>query len=579
MQPHLLSTKNPWLIALSGFVLALILALTLALFGWFHPVLTIVAGIFLFGGSGLAVWVLYRERDRWRLSLIGILILFSVLIALRTEPTIFTGRDQGSIALASLELAANHELPFQSPTSDAFFDIYGPGRALNFPGFSYTETGSLITQFPVGYISYLGLFVSWFGLSGLIIANAFLFTLSGWTFFELLSLFVTRRNAILGTTLFATSFLAIWLTQLTLTENLALLLFLSMAVALTRFDRDSNPRFLPLLILLGFLLALTRIEGFVIAPLALAYVLFRPTLRAHLFALPKIWAIPTVVFLAFLFLRDLYMNLPFYTMIAKAALKYWHEVSSVVGDESEPSLGPILFSYGLFPVFIFGITSVAFGLMKRRLVFFIPFLLTFPTFIYLINGHISDDHPWLLRRYAFTLFPFFLLATIVLWESWEQALPVAKKKLAGFAIFFLLFASQLYPAYQALSVSEYSTLREQASDFGAQFSDADLILIDRGATGDPFAMITGPLAALDKKNAVYFFNPEDYARLNRSAFEHFYLLTTEDSLGRYVEAFGDNLLPVEVRSFSFPILAAPTAFAWPQESNTKSDAILFEITN
>ncbi|MFZ1626639.1 MAG: hypothetical protein WAT81_02430, partial [Candidatus Moraniibacteriota bacterium] len=395
MQLTPLSTKNPWLIALSGFVLALVLAVTLALFGWFHPTLTAVAGIFLFGSSGLALFVLYRAHDRWRLILIGALALFAALVALRTEPTVFTGRDQGSIALASLELAANHELPFRGQVSDAFFGIYGPGRALNFPGFCYAENGALITQFPIGYISYLGLFTSWFGLAGLAIANAFLFTLSSWTFFELLSLFVKRHNALLGTTLFTTSFLMIWLAQLTLTENLALLLFLSMAVTLTRFDRDSNPRFLPLLILAGFLLALTRIEGFVIAPLALAYILFRPALRVHLFALPKIWALPTFFFLGFLFLRDLYMNLPFYTMIAKAALKYWHEVSSVVGDESEPNLGPILFSYGLFPVFILGIASVAFGLMKRRVAFFIPLLLALPTFIYLINGHISDDHPWL----------------------------------------------------------------------------------------------------------------------------------------------------------------------------------------
>ncbi|MFZ1626940.1 MAG: hypothetical protein WAT81_04015, partial [Candidatus Moraniibacteriota bacterium] len=187
--------------------------------------------------------------------------------------------------------------------------------------------------------------------------------------------------------------------------------------------------------------------------------------------------------------------------------------------------------------------------------------------------------PWLLRRYAFTLFPFFLLATIVLWESWEEALPEAKKKLAGFALFFLLFGSQLYPAYQALSVIEYSTLREQASAFGAQFSDEDLILINRGATGDPFAMIAGPLAAIDRKNAVYFFNPQDYARLDRNAVEHVYLLTTEDSLGRYAEIFGDTLLPVEVRSFSFPILTVTKAFAWPEQSKTESDAILFEIND
>lgn len=573
-----LQAKDSWLIALSGFVLALVLALTLTLFGWFHPALTIIAGVFLFGGLSLALVPLYREQDTLRLGLIGVLALFALLLAFQTEPTVFTGRDQGSIALASLELAKNHELAFRTAASDAFFGVYGPGRALNFPGFSYTDTGALITQFPLGYIAYLGLFVSWFGLSGLLIANGTLFVLSSWTFFELCSLFVSRRNAVLGTVLFATSFLTLWLSQITLTENLALFLFLALMTALVRADRNNDPRFLPVILTTSFLLALTRIEGFVIAPIAIGILLLRPTLRAHLFALPKKWAIPALLFFGFLFLRDLFMNLPFYTMIAKAALKYWHEVSSTPGDEPEPNLGGILFSYGLFPIFILGIAGVVFEFMKRRLTLLIPFLLVLPTFIYLINGHISDDHPWLLRRYAFTLFPFFLLVTVALSDTWEKTLSESKKKFAGPLVFSLLLVCQLWPAYQAFSVIEYQTLRQQALNFGTQFSANDLILIDRGSTGDPFAMISGPLGTLAGKNAVYFFNPEDYTRLDRSAFEHVYLLTTEDSLARYTEVLGNNLLPVEVISFSFPRLAAPAAFAWPVAGTVNSDAILFEIT-
>jgi fatty acid desaturase len=59
---HLL-TRSPWLIALSGFVLAHVLALTLSLFGWFHPTLIFLAGVFLFGGFSFALFALYREHD------------------------------------------------------------------------------------------------------------------------------------------------------------------------------------------------------------------------------------------------------------------------------------------------------------------------------------------------------------------------------------------------------------------------------------------------------------------------------------------------------------------------------------
>ncbi len=568
----------PWLTAVSGFVLALTLALTLALFGWFSPTLTLIAGVFLFGGFAMGLVGLAKANDSVRLMMIGALALLAVVIVFQTEPTVFTGRDQGSIALAAVELAQGHELAFRSAASDAFFGIYGPGRALNFPGFAYTETGALITQFPLGYISYLGLFVSWFGTTGLAIANGFLFVLSGWTFFELSLRFVTRRNALLGTALFATSFLPLWLSQMTLTENLALLIFLALSLALVRFDQDEDSRFLPIVILLGFLFAMTRIEGFVIAPLAFLYILSRPTLRARLFALPKRWAIPALLFLAFLFLRDLFMNLPFYTMIGKAALKYWHEVSSAVGDESEPSLGPTLLSYGLFAVFLGGIASLAFGIMKRRFTLLIPVLLALPTFIYLVNGHISDDHPWLLRRYAFTLFPLFLLATVVLWQSLETTFRAERQRMFGFVCFAFFLVLQIVPGYRALATVEYRTLAAQANGFAERFDDRDLVLIDRAATGDPFAMIAGPLASLEEKNAVYFFNPEDYARLDRSGFDHVYLLATEDSLGRYAEAFGNDLLPVEVVSFAHPTLAAPAPYRWPVSTTVTSDAILFEIT-
>lgn len=573
-------SRTPWLTALSGFVLALTLALTLALFGWFSPFFASIALILFFGTTSIAITALFRSKDHGRLLLLASLAFLACIIAFRAEPSIFTGRDQGSIGLAAVELAENHELAFRNAASDVFFDIYGPGRALNFPGFSYTESGALITQFPLGYTSYLALFVSWFGIHGLLIGNAFLFVLSGWSFFELLCLFVSRRTAFYGTGLFATSFITIWLTELALTENLALLLYLILAGALTKLDRDNDTRFLPLVILTAFLFALTRIEGFVIAAITFSLLIWRPHLRAHLFALPKHWAIPTLLFFTLLFLRDLFMNLPFYTMIGKAALKYWNELSGSAGTggQAEPALGPILFSYGLFPIFILGIASLLFGIMKRRFTLFIPVLIAAPTLLYLINGHISDDHPWLLRRYAFTLFPLFLLATICLIEGLATRSAHTWRNRIIPAVFTILFAFQCYPALQAIQTREQRGLLTQAEYLAALFTERDLILIDRGASGDPFALIAGPLSSLYGKNAVYFFNPEDYARLDRSKFDRVYLLTAEDSLGRYYDAFNDRLLPIQTVSFAFPALNTKTPYASPQGHEVTSNALLFQIT-
>lgn len=515
-----------------------------------------------------------------RIVAIAGLSFIALITTIQATPSIFTGRDQGSIGIAAWNLAQNHELAFRSPASDLFFEIYGPGRALNFPGFSYTDTGALITQFPLGYISYLALFVSWFGLSGLLIANGFLFVVSGWTFLELALVFVSRRSAFLATALFATSFITLWLTKLTLTENLALLLYLGLTFALVRIDRDQDARFLPLAILISFLFALTRIEGFVIATLTLSWILYRPHSRALVLALPKHWFIPSLLFFAFLFLRDLFMNLPFYTMIAKAGVKYWNELSGVAGSTgtSEPALGPILFSYGLFPIFLLGIAALLFGLMKRRYTLFLPLLVAAPTLIYLINGHISDDHPWLLRRYAFTLFPFFLLATTCLIENISQRVKNDWSSPALTIVFGILFAFQAYPALQTLRSQEQSGLLEQTEYVSTLITERDLLLIDRGASGDPFALIAGPLSSIHNRNAVYFFNPEDYTRMDRSKFDRIYLLTAEDGLGRYAEAFGENLLPLQTITFSFPRLTTLQSFDFPVIQPVKSDTLLFQIT-
>lgn len=567
-----------WPMAMAGLVFSLIFGVSLALFGWFHPALTWLAAIPLFGSFGLALYTHYRTEDWSRVFVIGGLILLATLTVWRAEPTVFSGRDQGSIALAAWELAQGHELAFRTPASEAFFVIYGPGQALNFPGFAYTSTGALITQFPLAYTTFLALFVSWFGLTGLLIANATLFIFSGWSFFELCSLFVTRRNAILGTVLFATSFLTLWLAQITLTENLALTLFLLLAVALVQYEREETKRYLPLILGAGFLLALTRIEGFVIAPLALLFLLFRPALRDKLFALPKRWTIPILLFLAFLFLRDLFMNLPFYTMIGKAAVKFWHELGATATTRSEPPLGPVFITYGLFPTFVLGSVALVSGILRKRFALLIPVLLALPTGIYLFNGHISDDHPWLLRRYAFSLYPIFLLATVVLWQSvahrcsqrWQQRIAIGS--------FIILFVLQVGPAWQSLSIIEYQALLPQMQRFGNQFTTRDLLLVDRLATGDPFTMLAGPLMSLEGKNAVYFFNPEDYARLPRENFDHVYLLTTEDDISRFAETFGEHLLPIAVSTFSFPVLSAPKPFSPPIEKTVSRDAILFEIT-
>ena len=98
-----------------------------------------------------------------------------ILISLFTTPTIFTGRDQGSISEAAAHLAQNHQITFTTSASEEFFRLYGPGKAENFPGFYYTDDGKLSTQFPLPYTAWLAMLYGVFGVTGFVFANALLF--------------------------------------------------------------------------------------------------------------------------------------------------------------------------------------------------------------------------------------------------------------------------------------------------------------------------------------------------------------------------------------------------------------------
>jgi hypothetical protein len=133
-------------------------------------------------------------------------------------PTVFGGRDQGSIAAAAIELCQNHNFTVVSPVAHDLFDKYGAGRALNFPGFDYTGNGNLISRFPVGFTSYLAAYYNLFGLKGIQYAKfipLFLFLVIFW---RILREFFDSKVSFLGLLIAASFFTFFLLSKFTLTE-------------------------------------------------------------------------------------------------------------------------------------------------------------------------------------------------------------------------------------------------------------------------------------------------------------------------------------------------------------------------
>jgi len=456
------------------------------------------------------------------LVFLAIVILFSSF----TIPTIFSGRDQGSISEAGIRLAQNHQLKFSTPASQEFFKIYGPGKALNFPGFHYAQSGELITQFPIPYIAWLGIFYSVFGLAGLIIANAVLFYLFLFSAYLLFRLFAPIKYSVIFLLLLLISFSFSWFLKFTLSENMALaLIWLGILQLVLFFKEKSNLYFFSFLTTLG-LMAFTRIEGVALLTMLIIIMLFNKSARNFL-AADKVKRIffPVFIFVV-IFILNFIVNFSFFREIGKALLKnstQTVEVSSIINTAN------ILLVYGIVPYLIFGIIGIVYFIKRKTRLEFLPLVLVFPLLFYLADPHISSDHPWMLRRYVFAILPLFIFYT-VLWLAYYFR---NKKRWLLSVILAILFLLNITASLKYFTFSENKNLLEQTKILSQNFSTNDLILVDRLASGDGWSMLSGPMSFLHGKNTVYFFNPNDLSKINLEKFDKIYLIAPDEKISFY----------------------------------------------
>lgn len=581
--------------------------LAFVLFGWFVFGLTL-SNAFLFPlvltGAILTLLLALVTGAKFIFSTtldfkIAILVSLMTVLLLShfSVPTLFSGRDQGSIAEAAFRLAHTGHLAFSSPLSDSFFQIYGPGTALNFPGFAYTQSGALITQFPLGYTSWLAAFVSLCGSLGPVVGNGVLFFLFLITLYALLRTFAHPLYAFSGLALTLGSFLPTWFAKITLSENLALFLFVFLVWNLILFLKEGKFVFYAGILLSGGLLAFTRIEGFAFLGIAFIILFFsRATWHIWKTYPWKSLVFPGLVFI-FIFLRDFFINLPYYKMIGKALFKFGHQLGagSVTGDLAATggsfTLSSVFFLYGLLILFVFGFCGLIVFIKERRLTALLPTLIALPTFLYLFDPNISLDYPWMLRRYLFSIFPTLLFSAVVgiaLFFSKEKFFPIplpqGKRLLMVSSIFLGLLAFQYSAWSTALPYAENRGLLDQITAFSQGFSENDLVLVDRNATGDGFAMLSGPAQYLLAKNMVYFFNPDDLNKLDTHDFAHVYLLVPQADQARYVSAIKSPLVYKKTVTFSLEQFenlslehSASTTLRLPNKITKETHDTLFQI--
>ncbi len=555
---------------------------------------------YLLGG----IFLLFsKHTHKLRDALTPLTPLISITLAVVTvwsffvTPTVFTGRDQGSIATAAMMLADTHRIAVHTPASDTFFAYYGEGRALNFPGFFYTADGALTPQFPLPTITYLAAFYSIFGLSGFILANIILFVFFAISLTLLAQHIATfyapegfeyRKTSYYALFFLLTNFSFMWFFKHTLSENLAQFLIFFMLLQALLFIKGivakARTRIIHLhfwsTLLTGTLLTFTRIEGALLFGLTLLAFLIHP--RTNIYLRTRIIShllMPTLALL-FAFAFVFHKTINFYKTVAKALLPSTHtDADATTAPSAFSFIHDMLMrhieyiSYGIAPFIVVGLCG-AFLLWKRRLyVPLIPLFVTAPLFVYLIDPHISADAPWMLRRMAFALLPIGILYSAVF-------LALVHKRAIAYGTLFILTACAL-PAYLTfLTYSENYGLLAQTHALAEQFAQSDLILIDAESSGNNFAMLAGPFYTLHKKNAAYIFNPEDLKRVDMSAFSNVFLIVPLDKAHRYIDALDARLLLRTKRTITTTRLTQPhhtRLWHFPSRDTVTTDIGIYEL--
>lgn len=478
---------------------------------------------------------LVKKISRTFLLICILIILIIALFSIFSEPTIFSGRDQGSLSEAAIRLSQNHQLKFSFPAEKEFFQIYGPGKALNFPGFNYTHDGQLITQFPLGYIAWLAIFYSFFGLSGLIVANAVVLFLFALAFYFLLRFYLKPLQATIGLLLFLTSFVSFWFFKFTLSENLALALVWLGIFSFVLFLQEKKCfYFLSSLLIFG-LMAFTRIEA--LAFLFMAFLILFFTARkqkqklADFVGKKVIWMLIGIIFV---FLAYVVVDSQFFITLIKGAIKPF-------SGTTENSVLPanllvsfyytlrVLSTYYLLNFILFGIVGLIWVLKEKKEIA-IPFLIILPAFIYLFYPNISPDHPWMLRRFMFTLVPFGVFYSTLLFAFFF------KNKMYLFYIFSgLLLLPNLLLFARYFPIVPHQKLLSEIDAIARDFSNEDLLLIDNETTGDGWSMISGPLNFIYNKQCAYFFNVNDLEKINLDKFNKVYFLIPDNHADHYIK--------------------------------------------
>ncbi len=531
-------------------VLIAIDALIFALLGIFYTALLLISIV----GTLFAVYLLIKKGyleivplKQKEIVLLVALSIFALILSLFTTPTIFGGRDEGSFSSAAIMLSRDHSFSHSGALVEEFFEINEPGKALNFPGFSYSQNGDLESQFLPGYTSWVSLWYSLFGIGGLKFVNFIPFVTFLFSFFLVLDRLIRRKKfALIGVGILATMLPFALFYKFTLTEIFfASLLWLSLHLLLRYFKNKSYENFVILFFPL-LLAPFVRIESLgIIFAFVLIFIgadfIHAKAQRYQTMLVILGLSVALSFFASPSFFVDSFKNLFEFAAPSALSLDNASGTSILPDDWRDFYILKVFFTYNILPLIIMGAAMILLFIRKKRWHSLFPLFFFAPTLIYLIDANISLDHPWMLRRFLFSIIPIFLLYAMFLLDGVFSKFP----KIAStvIIIFLVLNVTQTAPFIFA---SQNKTLFAQTTSITKNFKKNDLLLISQQSSGSGWSLISEPLRTVNELQAIYFFNPKDLDKIDLQKFDSVYLITSNDELDLY-----KNLSKEKTAEYSF----------------------------
>jgi hypothetical protein len=591
--------KHPLLFVCLSF-LALV---TLALVGQFQALFTLPILVVHIAALGWYLWALLPRyspasvgRSAVVLAVLFVAILTLVAFVLPSTNGWTGGRDQGSYLATAYTLAHSGALSHSDSLTADLGGIYGVGRALQYPGFSYNVLGGITTAFPLGYSVYLapwiqaGEFNSDSSAIGIALAMSLTTTLGAFLLFVLLyRLTQSIAFGVLGAVFAALAYQTVWLSTQTLSENLARVFLLLVLITLVQYFQNRNRNLVWLASLAALTLAMVRVEGWWVWAVISLYGLY--TQRTHLKGfLRKNW--DSVLLLVAFITTYVLVQWPFVVAIGRgvfgdllrrgsteAATPLW---SGIIANALENLTTLTL--YGLLPLVVGSVLGLAWYVYclpsteRRQALYMVGFfaVLLLPYMSYVAVPQIAGDTPWLLRRYDAAL----LVSIVTLLTLIRMGKSDTHRSLLVFPL-MLGLALTLLPYTSSMPLAPSNGVAEVVEYIQMNVAQEDVLLVDRSSLtpGDdtPVApLVSTPLLHQYGYTATYLTQPLDIAPLLTHR-PYVYVLTTPSKLPLYQAAYPTQTRVVDSIPYSYAVTQGEDLKNYPTTSTISGEAMLIRI--